>query len=66
MIVFVTGATAGFGAAITRRFVAEGHKVIAAGRRMDRLEALRDELGAAVFALQLDVTDRAATEAVTT
>jgi 3-hydroxy acid dehydrogenase/malonic semialdehyde reductase len=66
MIVLVTGATAGFGVAITRRFVAEGHRVIAAGRRIDRLEALRAELGDAVFPLQLDVTDRVATEAVTT
>ncbi len=64
MIVFVTGATAGFGAAITRKFVAEGHQVIAAGRRADRLEALAKELGSAVLPFTLDVTDRAATEAV--
>ncbi|WP_155401262.1 SDR family NAD(P)-dependent oxidoreductase, partial [Ralstonia solanacearum] len=37
MIVFVTGATAGFGAAIARRFVREGHRVIAAGGRPERL-----------------------------
>lgn len=62
MIVFVTGATAGFGAEITRKFVREGHRVVAAGRRTDRLAALVDELGDAVFPLSLDVTDRAATE----
>ncbi|STQ12141.1 3-hydroxypropionate dehydrogenase [Enterobacter cloacae] len=33
MIILVTGATAGFGECITRRFVANGHKVIATGRR---------------------------------
>ncbi len=33
MIILVTGATAGFGESITRRFVANGHKVIATGRR---------------------------------
>ena len=61
MIVLITGATAGFGAAIARRFVREGHRVIAAGRRADRLAALRAELGAAsVLALPLDVRDRAA------
>jgi 3-hydroxy acid dehydrogenase / malonic semialdehyde reductase len=59
MIVLVTGATAGFGAAITRRFVQEGHKIVAAGRRSDRLDALRTELGAdKVHALTLDVRDR--------
>ena len=62
MIVFVTGATAGFGAAIARRFVKDGHRVIATGRREDRLDALRDELGDALLPLVLDVRDRAAVE----
>lgn len=62
-IVFVTGATAGFGEAIVRRFVAEGGKAIAAGRRSERLAALAAELGPAVLPLTLDVTDRAAVEA---
>lgn len=64
MIVFVTGATAGFGAAIARRFVGAGHRVIAAGRREDRLQALVDELGRDnVLPLVLDVRDRAAVNA---
>ena len=45
MIVLVTGATAGFGECITRRFIANGHKVIATGRRHERLQELQDELG---------------------
>jgi 3-hydroxy acid dehydrogenase / malonic semialdehyde reductase len=61
MIVLVTGATAGFGAAIARRYVQAGHRVIAAGRRTERLAALRAELGpASVLTLPLDVRDRAA------
>jgi len=45
MIILVTGATAGFGESITRRFVANGHKVIATGRRQERLQELKEELG---------------------
>ncbi|GAB3473238.1 SDR family NAD(P)-dependent oxidoreductase [Nocardiopsis coralliicola] len=55
--VFVTGASSGFGAAIARRFAASGARVVAAARRTDRLEALRDELGAAVHPVRLDVRD---------
>ncbi|OGB26474.1 MAG: NADP-dependent 3-hydroxy acid dehydrogenase [Burkholderiales bacterium RIFCSPLOWO2_02_FULL_57_36] len=59
MIVLITGATAGFGAAMTRKFVQQGHKVIATGRRKDRLDALAAELGAAVLPVVMDVTDKA-------
>lgn len=41
LTILVTGATAGFGAAMTRRFVRDGHRVIAAARRIDRLQALQ-------------------------
>jgi 3-hydroxy acid dehydrogenase/malonic semialdehyde reductase len=64
LTILVTGATAGFGAAMTRRFVRDGHRVIAAGRRADRLEAMRAELGAAVLPLALDVTDAEAVAAL--
>ena len=53
----VTGATAGFGAAITRKLVARGWRVIAAGRRQARLDDLAAELDDAVLPLALDVTD---------
>ncbi|CAN0618730.1 3-hydroxy acid dehydrogenase YdfG [Burkholderia multivorans] len=64
MIVFVTGASAGFGAAIARAFVNGGHRVIAAARRKERLDALAAELGDALLPIALDVRDRAAVEAV--
>ncbi|ACA15387.1 short-chain dehydrogenase/reductase SDR [Methylobacterium sp. 4-46] len=60
LTVFVTGATAGFGAALCRRFAEAGARVIGSGRRRDRLDALRAELGERLHVLELDVTDRAA------
>ncbi len=42
--VLVTGATAGFGEATARRFLAHGHRVIAVGRRVERLESLKASL----------------------
>jgi 3-hydroxy acid dehydrogenase / malonic semialdehyde reductase len=62
MIVLVTGASAGFGLAIARRFAKDGARIIAAGRRTERLEALRAELGDKVLPLTLDVSDRKAVE----
>ena len=63
MIVFITGASAGFGAEMARTFVQHGHKAIISGRRADRLQALADELGDAVLPLVLDVTDKAGIDA---
>lgn len=45
MLVLVTGASAGFGEAIAKRFVREGHQVIILARREEKLKALREELG---------------------
>ena len=63
MIVFITGATSGFGAAMARKFVRNGHRVIATGRRGDRLEELRKELSPSVLPVTMDVTDKASIKA---
>jgi 3-hydroxy acid dehydrogenase/malonic semialdehyde reductase len=55
LTVLVTGATAGFGEATTWRFISAGAKVIGTGRRQERLDALKEELGAAFHPLPLDV-----------
>jgi 3-hydroxy acid dehydrogenase/malonic semialdehyde reductase len=61
--VLVTGATAGFGEATARRFLAHGHKVIALGRRVERLEALKvslpPEQQKKLLTLAVDVCDSA-------
>jgi len=64
MTVLVTGATAGFGEATAERFARDGARLVVAGRRADRLEALAKRLSssASVHPLALDVRDRAAVE----
>ncbi len=63
--VLVTGASAGFGDTIARRFAGAGARVVVAARRVDRLAALAEELGPNVLPIGLDVTDRdAVTRAV--
>jgi 3-hydroxy acid dehydrogenase / malonic semialdehyde reductase len=62
--VFVTGASSGFGAAVARRFAADGARVVAAARRVDRVKALASEFGGRVLPVELDVRDRDAVAAV--
>jgi 3-hydroxy acid dehydrogenase / malonic semialdehyde reductase len=60
--VLVTGASAGFGCSIARRFAADGARVVIAARRGDRIAALAHELGDQALAVELDVRDREAVE----
>ena len=55
--VLITGATAGIGEASARRFSQAGWRVIATGRRGDRLRALADELGENCLPLETDMRD---------
>ena len=62
--VLITGATSGFGAAAVERFAGAGWRVIATGRRAERLQPLVDRFGAdKVHAAAFDVRDEAAMEA---
>jgi serine 3-dehydrogenase len=60
--ILITGATAGFGEAAARKFVAGGWRAVGTGRRGDRLKRLQDELGDAFLPLEVDMRDRAALE----
>ncbi|WP_313246536.1 SDR family NAD(P)-dependent oxidoreductase [Stenotrophomonas rhizophila] len=60
----ITGATSGFGAAAVHRFAQAGWRVVATGRRAERLQPLVDAYGPErVHAAVFDVRDSAAMEA---
>jgi serine 3-dehydrogenase len=62
--ILITGATAGFGEAAARKFVAGGWKAIGTGRRAERLRTLQEELGDAFLPLEVDMRDRQAVESL--
>jgi len=59
--VLITGATSGFGRAAARRFCDEGWNVIGTGRRAERLEELKSELGSKFHGLVFDIADEKST-----
>ncbi|WP_252274227.1 SDR family NAD(P)-dependent oxidoreductase [Pseudomonas subflava] len=65
-VVFITGATSGFGRATARRFAEAGWSLVLSGRRLERLQELQAELGAKVpvHIATLDVRDAAAVQQV--
>lgn len=62
MIVFITGASSGFGSAIARRFAQDGHALILAARRIERLRELASSLKTPMHLIELDVRDNVAIE----
>lgn len=60
--VFITGATSGIGRACVEAFSKAGSRVVAVGRRQERLDELAASLDGDVHTLALDVRDRDAVE----
>lgn len=58
MVVFITGATSGFGLVTAKLFAKDGAKIIGTGRRKDRLDELKRELGDNFLPLVFDVGKR--------
>ena len=62
-IVLITGASSGIGEATVRMLAADGAHVVLAARRLDRLQAISDEItsgGGKVTVFEADVSDEAA------
>ncbi len=60
-VVVITGASSGLGAATARHLGAQGAKLVLGARRLDRIQALADEInsgGGSAIAIATDVTDR--------
>lgn len=57
---FITGSTSGIGKATAKRLANEGFRLIIAGRRVERLEELKKELGELtdVYQVSFDVRDK--------
>lgn len=62
--VLLVGATAGIGAAMADKLILEGIKVIAVGRRQERLDEFVQKHGPEkASAIKYDITDRAGLDA---
>lgn len=61
-IIFITGATSGFGKAIAYQFAQRGYDIIINGRREDRLREIENDIvsdfGVRVFSLPFDVRNK--------
>src|SRR5579875_783434 len=57
MVLLITGASSGIGAATARAAVSAGHQVVLSARSVDRLNELAEPLGEAAFVVNCDVTE---------
>ncbi len=56
--IFISGATSGFGRATAELLAKQGHKLVLIGRRQERLDELKDSLGAQVHVASVDVRNK--------
>ena len=56
----ITGASGGIGEAVARSIHAQGANVVLHGTRIDKLEALQNELGVRAYSMAVDLSDRGA------
>jgi short-subunit dehydrogenase len=62
--IIITGATSGIGRELAIQYAAKGNKVGLTGRRTERLEKLKAEIGELAYVRTLDVTDHERAEVV--
>lgn len=62
--IIITGATSGIGKELAIQYAAKGDKVGLIGRRTERLEELKEEIGELAYIKTLDVTDHEQAEVV--
>jgi NADP-dependent 3-hydroxy acid dehydrogenase YdfG len=66
-VIVITGASSGMGEATARELAKQGAAVVLGARRLERIQALADELntqGGRAIAVQTDVTDKAQVKAL--
>jgi len=64
MIVLITGATAGFGLAMAKSFIANGDLVVATARRKNLLDDLKKQYGSKIHVAEMDVQDQKKVEQI--
>ena len=64
MIVLITGATAGFGLAMVKSFIANGDLVVATARRKYLLDDLKKQYGSKIHVAEMDVQNKKEVEQI--